>query len=296
MRLLTCLINVLAGLTLFSQFQRAFGLTITRRGFKVQESDEEPFCALHHPNTGEYFDLSGLIRDNTSEKGDYSVNGYDFGTNFSINLCHPVVSNLTNYTVEGDVSSEDSIGGFFTVEDDDLYSIGQAAYKPYFRGKKLIMQLDNGSLCPKSNHIRMSTLISFTCNRDPYTAPSVITYVGNLNDCAFFFEWKTIHACPTVKKDSTLNPVSVFLLFCAIAFLAYFVGGFVYQRVVLNARGLRQIPNYEMWRSLFGFISDILIILYSSILSILPSSITRMRGNRRNIDYVEDALIDDIDT
>ena len=32
---------------------------------------------------------------------------------------------------------------------------------------------------------------------------------------------------------------------------AYFLFGFLYMRLVVNARGWEQIPNYSFWRSIF---------------------------------------------
>jgi hypothetical protein len=39
-----------------------------------------------------------------------------------------------------------------------------------------------------------------------------------------------------------------------IALLVYLGGGCVYQRTVMNQRGLRQLPNYSMWAGIFGFL------------------------------------------
>lgn len=38
----------------------------------------------------------------------------------------------------------------------------------------------------------------------------------------------------------------------------------MYQRIVQHQRGWRQIPNYSMWSRLFGFLSDMFVILTSS--------------------------------
>ena len=36
--------------------------------------------------------------------------------------------------------------------------------------------------------------------------------------------------------------------------VVYLVGGIVYQRTVMHARGWRQIPHYHSWASIFNFI------------------------------------------
>ncbi|EPY49493.1 cation dependent mannose-6-phosphate cargo receptor [Schizosaccharomyces cryophilus OY26] len=291
---------ILFSLIFLTKFARCVPFSPTKQEVQVHEraskAKEEPFCSLYHPGTGEFYDLSPLSRSNLSTKGDYSVSGYDFEANFTLNLCKPVTSNLSNYTFAGDIPSAESIGGFFVDERKRMFSIGEASSEPYFRGKKLIMELENGSRCPTSDDLRMRSIISFSCNRDPY-ASSSISYVANVLDCVFFFEWKTIHACPTVKKEATLSPLSVFLIFCTVAFLAYFVGGCMYNRAIFNARGLRQIPNYELWHSMFSLIVDFSIIAFASFASCFnfrkPSGIRLGEGTANNLD---DALIDDIDT
>jgi hypothetical protein len=40
-----------------------------------------------------------------------------------------------------------------------------------------------------------------------------------------------------------------------IACLVYLIGGCVYQRTVMHARGWRQLPNYSMWAGIGSFIS-----------------------------------------
>ncbi|EPX75147.1 cation dependent mannose-6-phosphate cargo receptor [Schizosaccharomyces octosporus yFS286] len=285
--------GVLLSLIFLTKFARCVPFNPTRRGSKDKE---EPFCSLHHPGTGEFYDLSPLSRSNLSAKGDYNVSGYDYGVNFTLNLCKPVTTNLSDYYLAGDIPSAKSIGGFFTNERNRLFSIGEASSSPYFRGRKLIMELENGSLCPSSHDRRKKSIISFSCNRDPY-ASSSISYIASVFDCVYFFEWKTIHACPTVKKETTLSPLSVFLIFCTVAFLAYFVGGCAYNRIIFNARGLRQIPNYDLWNSMCSFIIDFTIIAFASLTSCFnfrkPGGIRLGEGTVNNM---EDALIDDIDT
>jgi hypothetical protein len=39
-----------------------------------------------------------------------------------------------------------------------------------------------------------------------------------------------------------------------IALLVYLVGGCVYQRTVMHARGWRQLPNYSMWAGIGSYI------------------------------------------
>ena len=43
----------------------------------------------------------------------------------------------------------------------------------------------------------------------------------------------------------------------------YIIGGIAYNRVVHNARGFKQIPNYHWWYEAFDFIKDMVVILFA---------------------------------
>lgn len=55
-----------------------------------------------------------------------------------------------------------------------------------------------------------------------------------------------------------------------ITLLVYLIGGIMYQRIVQQQRGWRQIPNYGFWSGIFGFISDVLVILTSTCARCIP--------------------------
>ncbi|EEB06977.1 cation dependent mannose-6-phosphate cargo receptor [Schizosaccharomyces japonicus yFS275] len=262
-----------------------------------KDAEDNDICSLHHPVTGEFYSLHDLERTNVSEKGDYNINGFDYGYNFSMNLCNTIVNDVSNFTIVGNIPAS-NIGAYYIDREENLYSLGSVREKPVFRGRKLVMQFNNGSLCPGSRTIRKSALLSFTCNRDPYTQ-SGISYIGNLNECAYFFEWKTMIACPTGRKDSSMGPFGVFGVLTCIGLVAYLVGGCVYQRVVMRATGLQQIPNFDMWYSIFSFVKDMSIAIVASlctfISAILPFKRWRARNNLGFYHRTEDSLIDDID-
>lgn len=56
-----------------------------------------------------------------------------------------------------------------------------------------------------------------------------------------------------------------------IIFLAvYLLGGIAYQRTVMHQRGWRQLPNYNVWASIFSLVRDVFVILTSSCARLLP--------------------------
>jgi cation-dependent mannose-6-phosphate receptor len=107
---------------------------------------------------------------------------------------------------------------------------------------------------PSSGERRKTTIISLLCEKDALAKTSV-SFVAAVDDCVYFFEGRSPHACGGVEAEiQALSPGGVFGVIVLIAVLVYFVGGCVYQRTVMHQRGWRQLPNYQMWAGIGGFI------------------------------------------
>ncbi|KAL9095128.1 MAG: hypothetical protein Q9165_002731 [Trypethelium subeluteriae] len=151
---------------------------------------------------------------------------------------------------------------------------------------------------------RKSTIISFLCDRDPLKADASVAFVASSPDeCTYFFEVRSPAACGRSESSrSGLGPGGVFGIIVLIALSVYLVGGCVYQRTVMHQRGWRQIPNYSFWASIFGFIQDVFVIVFSSCARFLPSrrGYTRVSANgsaqgRGSNSEDENRLIDQLD-
>ncbi|EPS42832.1 hypothetical protein H072_3215 [Dactylellina haptotyla CBS 200.50] len=239
----------------------------------------DPPCSATSNRTGTFVDLRDLIRKGSDSN--YNPRGYDYNTNFTLNICAPIISstdlkfhalpeahNVSAYYLKGDVA----------------YSLGDASTTPKFRGRKLVLEYTGGSLCPKldaqgvpiegkdnEDGFRKGAILSFTCDRE-LIGPATISFVGQQNECSYWFDVRTSSACATVKQQP-LGPVSIFSIMYAppiptllfrvsgssqtnkfalvlrflVALLVYFIGGCFYQRTVLHARGWRQIPHWQTW-------------------------------------------------
>ncbi|KAL9086339.1 MAG: hypothetical protein Q9159_004239 [Coniocarpon cinnabarinum] len=131
---------------------------------------------------------------------------------------------------------------------------------------------------------RKSTIISLLCEREPKDGdpPVTVSFVGSIDDCTYFFEARSKSACATTKVNTQpLGPGSVFGIIAIITVLVYLVGGIMYQRIVQHQRGWRQLPNYALWSSIFGFMSDMTIIVFSTIGRCIPG-FDRMFGGRKS--------------
>ncbi|KAK3358058.1 mannose-6-phosphate receptor binding domain-containing protein [Lasiosphaeria hispida] len=260
---------------------------------------------------------------------DYLARGWDYGSNFTLNICGAVVKRVGD--VEGvDKASWKNISAYYE-HGGKTYSLGLQSGTLVPRGRKLVLQYSGGSPCglsddkskdkrggvhegaayrpydneddeepkPKSKDSdkvtekdkekekekekdkgkeketakekekgkekaktarRKSATISFLCDRDP-EIPTAASFIGtDPDECAYFFEVRSQHACAGVEphKPGSVGPGSVFAIILLIAVLVYVVGGVFYQRTVAHARGWRQLPNYSLWSGIWGFVKSCL--------------------------------------
>ena len=157
----------------------------------------------------------------------------------------------------------------------------QESHRPVIRGRKLVFNYTDGSPCPEvSKHSRRSdnltgleivdgdkpderqtsptrserTIISMLCDRDPLATQLVLSFIASPDECTYIFEARSPAACAGIEKAAqTLSPSGVFGVIAVIAVIVYIVGGCVYSRVVLQQRGWKQLPNYNLWAGIFSF-------------------------------------------
>ncbi|KAL8773040.1 MAG: hypothetical protein Q9209_002060 [Squamulea sp. 1 TL-2023] len=149
---------------------------------------------------------------------------------------------------------------------------------------------------------RKSTLISLACDQNLPLGKAHVSFIGTSPDqCTYFFRAKTMAACGGVKEPPTgLGAGGVFFVIFLIFLAVYLLGGIAYQRTVQHQRGWRQLPNYNVWASIFSVLKDIIIILTSSCARLIPRrqgynrlpSGGRGRGSRADD---ENRLIDQLD-
>ncbi|KAH6642387.1 mannose-6-phosphate receptor binding domain-containing protein [Boeremia exigua] len=328
-------------------------LALLLSGAGARAASDRPLkpCTVVSPTTERFFDLNGLRRTlpkagdkkKDADEGSWHARGYDYGANFTVNFCGPVVEEL-GAVQDLDKGLWRNVSAFYE-RGDRQYAIGLENEEPIFRGRKLILNYTGGSLCPSTAskrapvdlreiiggddgkdkdkdkdkdgkkhdddddrkkpakpERRKTTVISLLCESDPL-AKSSISFVAAVDDCTYFFEGRSRHACGIVHADEqTLSPGGVFGVIALIAVLVYFVGGCVYQRTVMHQRGWRQLPNYAMWAGIWRFFSDMFVILTSSCARCMPSrrgysrvslgADSRGRGRR---DESENRLIDQLD-
>ncbi|KAI9827952.1 MAG: Cation-independent mannose-6-phosphate receptor CI-MPR [Phylliscum demangeonii] len=268
---------------------------------KTQAAPVAP-CTIHSLHTGSFFDLTPISvarpaagKKKTGKEGraeSWHAKGHDYPANFTLNVCAPAIEDV-QHVVGVDRDRWRNISAFYE-RDGHTYSIGQQSSTLLIRGKKLVLQYTDGSPCgappspspspspsrrtdgddghPTTTR-RKSALISLLCDRDPLAPKAAVAFVGaSPDECAYFFELRSQYACGGVSvAQQTLGPGGVFGVIALIAILVYLVGGCVYQRTVMHARGWRQLPNYGMWAGMASFVKDLFVILTSSCARCLPS-------------------------
>ncbi|XP_072534874.1 cation-dependent mannose-6-phosphate receptor [Salminus brasiliensis] len=99
-------------------------------------------------------------------------------------------------------------------------------------------------------------LIMMSCNRSAVEAQlSVIREQREKNsDCFYLFELDSSALCPVIP--SKISTGSILLIIGFSCLTVYLIGGFLYQRLVVGAKGVEQFPNYAFWSEIGNLSAD----------------------------------------
>ncbi|KAG0379837.1 Cation-independent mannose-6-phosphate receptor CI-MPR [Mortierella sp. AD032] len=209
-------------------------------------------CTVTHPSTGKFYDLRPLIRKDNDE--DWKPDsGKDASMEFRLNVCQRVqLKELDLKDPEGVASWGKKNKGT---------SLGTLSKTPKFRGDSLLLEYEGGDECLNADNYKKSTLIQFICDTT-VSGQGNPFLISHSNECTYWFVWRTPAACP-VDRPSGGGAGGVFGTIIGVTVAVYFLGGIAYNRIVHHARGLKQIPNYQIWVEGFDFIKDMAIILFA---------------------------------
>lgn len=88
----------------------------------------------------------GKKNPNTDKKESWHARGWDYGSNFTLNICAPVVEDLED--VSGLLAKEYRNVSAFYKKGSKTFSLGSLSTEPIFRGRKLVLNYTGGSPCP----------------------------------------------------------------------------------------------------------------------------------------------------
>ncbi|XP_010182158.1 PREDICTED: cation-dependent mannose-6-phosphate receptor [Mesitornis unicolor] len=136
--------------------------------------------------------------------------------------------------------------------------IGRINETQVFNGSDWIMLIYKGgdSYGSHCSGEKRRAAIMISCKRG-VTAVSFLLLSSHWEkeqDCFYLFEMDSSVACPA--EDSHLSVGSILLITFVSVIAVYIIGGFLYQRLVVGAKGMEQFPHFAFWQDLGNLVAD----------------------------------------
>ncbi|EED20054.1 vacuolar sorting receptor (Mrl1), putative [Talaromyces stipitatus ATCC 10500] len=287
---------------------------------EAPKKDTNPPCTVQSVTTGAFFDLGTIslsppeLKDGRKvHKNDrdasWEARGHDYGTNFTINICAPVIESVAD-VVGVEKARWQNVSAYYE-QKGKVYSIGEQNSEPIFRGKRLVLNYTNGSPCPSTDASslnsrfytdyndddddddyaaaqnynrktvatnaasdskstrRKSTIMSFLCDREAPASQATVSFVGTMDSCTYFFEVRSFAACGGVAAAPE-GGLGPAGVFGVIALIAVFV------YLLGGCAYQRSVMHQRGWRQCpnYSMWSDLLGFFKDFVIIIL-SSLTR---------------------
>lgn len=136
--------------------------------------------------------------------------------------------------------------------------VGRFNETQIFNGSNWIMLIYKGG-DEYDNHCgreQRRAVVMISCNR--HTLADNFNPVseerGKVQDCFYLFEMDSSLACS--PEISHLSVGSILLVTFASLVAVYIIGGFLYQRLVVGAKGMEQFPHLAFWQDLGNLVAD----------------------------------------
>ncbi|XP_075468683.1 cation-dependent mannose-6-phosphate receptor [Ascaphus truei] len=99
-------------------------------------------------------------------------------------------------------------------------------------------------------------MVMISCNKNTLAENfMIITEERNKStECFYLFEMDSSVACPTEVPHLSVG--SVLLIVFAVLVAVYIIGGFLYQRFGVGAKGMEQFPNISFWQEFGNLVAD----------------------------------------
>ncbi|NXW49928.1 MPRD protein, partial [Nyctiprogne leucopyga] len=136
--------------------------------------------------------------------------------------------------------------------------IGRINETQVFNGSDWIMLIYKGgdSYGTHCSGEKRRAVIMISCKRGVTASSfSIITEEREKEqECFYLFEMDSSVACP--PEDSHLSVGSILLITFVSLIAVYIIGGFLYQRLVVGAKGMEQFPHFAFWQDLGNLVAD----------------------------------------
>ncbi|XP_053182451.1 cation-dependent mannose-6-phosphate receptor [Scomber japonicus] len=99
-------------------------------------------------------------------------------------------------------------------------------------------------------------IIMISCNRDVDMGQLevILEDRDRLRDCFYLFELDSSEVCPPIQSQISAGSIILIIGVCLLA--VYLIGGFLYQRLIVGAKGMEQFPNYAFWVEVGNLTAD----------------------------------------
>ncbi|XP_077382474.1 cation-dependent mannose-6-phosphate receptor [Festucalex cinctus] len=106
-----------------------------------------------------------------------------------------------------------------------------------------------------SQEQRRAMLMIF-CNRNLDLGQLEVVQENRIREqnCFYLFKLETSAVCPPLEHKLSTGSILLIVAICLLA--VYLVVGFLYQRLVVGAKGMEQFPNYAFWAEVGNLSAD----------------------------------------
>lgn len=195
-------------------------------------------------------DRCKLVSDKPGERKILSMLEPLTGKNYTVQDKHDKDDYTYTFQVCGDAGGSKGAGLIQTNQKDGKITvIGMYTMTKVIGGSDWVMlRYENGTQysghCSKTNR---NAIIMISCDRsvDAGNLAVVLEERERSEDCFYLFEIDSKAVCPPLK--SQLSAGSIILIIGVVLLAVYLIGGFLYQRLIVGAKGMEQFPNYAFW-------------------------------------------------
>ncbi|XP_076594195.1 cation-dependent mannose-6-phosphate receptor [Chaetodon auriga] len=94
---------------------------------------------------------------------------------------------------------------------------------------------------------KRKAIVMISCDRNMDAGPLevVLEDRDREQDCFYLFEMDSSAVCPLIQSKLSTGSIILIIAICLLA--VYLIGGFLYQRLIVGAKGMEQFPNYAFW-------------------------------------------------
>ncbi|XP_023282238.1 cation-dependent mannose-6-phosphate receptor [Seriola lalandi dorsalis] len=106
------------------------------------------------------------------------------------------------------------------------------------------------------NKEKRRAIVMISCDRkkDMGNLEVVLEDRSRGEQCFYLFELDSSAVCPAIESNLSTGSILLIIGFSILG--VYLIGGFLYQRLIVGAKGMEQFPNYAFWVEIGNLTAD----------------------------------------